>query len=261
MTSQQITEQESRFTPDQKKKINTNQLLKDLVEQIAFEARASEYIDPKSGVSARLTISAYENLISAAERRMILNNEDCTHLRISDLYGVIPAITGKIELVYEGEQEGPAKVAHILIGKAIRNMFGKYFPSPDKINRKEPDFSRGKNQPEIPRQQPGEANPYLSATTWFNKGNMVDLLNSISDNDYDKTLTNVPGLKDIVKKYQPVVNGRDYLLMMEFVLHGLAEHSMLSKFRLENGIQFKDMLSSMFTISEEDEDEDPDLTY
>src|SRR5690606_16880039 len=117
--SQAITEQEAKFTPEQKKKINTNQLLKDLVEQIAFEARSSEYIDPKSGVSARLTISAYENLISTAERRMILNKEECTHLRISDLYGIIPAITGKIELVYEGEQEGPAKVAHILISKAI----------------------------------------------------------------------------------------------------------------------------------------------
>ena len=254
--SQQITEQESKFTPDQKKKINSNQLLKDLVEQIAFEARASEYIDPKSGVSARLTISAYENLISAAERRMILNNEDCTHLRISDLYGVIPAITGKIELVYEGEQEGPTKVAHILIGKAIRNMFDKYFPSPDKVKRKEPNYNRVKSQPEQPPRQPAkDLNPYNPVTSWFNKGNMVDLLHTISDKEYDKTLANVPGLKEIVKKFQPGTNGRDNLLMMEFVLHGLAEYSMLSKFRLENGIQFKDMLSSMFTVSEEDENE------
>jgi len=257
--SLQITEQESKFTNEQKKKINTNQLLKDLVEQIAFEARASEYIDPKSGVSARLTISAYENLISTAERRMILNNEDCTHLRISDLYGVIPAITGKIELVYEGEQEGPAKVAHILISKAIRNMFDKYFPSPDKTNRKDPGFNRGKNQPEISRQQPIEVNPYNSITSWFNKGNLVDILNTNSDKDYENTLTKVPGLKEIVKKYQPGINGRDNILLMEFVLHGLAEYSMLSKFRLENGLQFKDMLSSMFTTSEEDEAPDEDL--
>ncbi|RPI71364.1 MAG: magnesium chelatase [Ignavibacteriales bacterium] len=254
--SQQITEQESRFTPEQKKKINPSQLLKDLVEQIAFEARASEYIDHKSGVSARLTISAYENLISAAERRMILNNEDCTHLRISDLYGIIPAITGKIELVYEGEQEGPAKVAHILIGKAIRNMFDKYFPSPDKHNRKDQGINRAQ-QTDRPRPHT-EVNPYNMITNWFNKGNMVDLLHSISDKEYDKTLTTVPGLKEIVKKHHPGINGRDNLLMMEFVLHGLAEYSMLSKFRLENGIQFKDMLSSMFTISEEDESEPSD---
>jgi magnesium chelatase subunit I len=259
--SQQITDQESRFTPDQKKKINSNQLLKDLIEQIAFEARASEYIDHKSGVSARLTISAYENLISTAERRMILNNEECTHLRISDLYGVIPAITGKIELVYEGEQEGPTKVAHILIGKAIRNMFDKYFPSPDKVNRKEPDYNRVKTQPQQPRSQSVETNPYNSITNWFNRGNMVDLLHTVSDKEYDKTLTDVPGLKEIVKKYHLGINGRDNLLMMEFVLHGLAEYSMLSKFRLENGIQFKDMLSSMFTTSEEDENEDNDSVF
>jgi magnesium chelatase subunit I len=248
--SQQITSQESRFTSDQKKKINTQQLLKDLVEQIAFEARASEYIDPKSGVSARLTISAYENLISTAERRMIINNEDCTHLRISDLYGVIPAITGKIELVYEGEQEGPAKVAHILIGKAIRSTFDQYFPSPDKTK---------KNQPQE-RPTP-DINPYNTITNWFNKGNFIDLLNTISDKEYEKTLMKIPGLKEIVKKHQQGINAKDNLLMMEFVLHGLAEYSMLSKFRLENGLQFKDMLSSMFTNSEEDgnEEQDPDF--
>ena len=106
--SRQITEQESNFTTEQKKSVIAHPILKDLVEQIAFEARGSEYIDHKSGVSARLTISAYENLISTAERRLIINNESSTQLRISDLYGVIPAITGKIELVYEGEQEGPA---------------------------------------------------------------------------------------------------------------------------------------------------------
>ncbi|OGU43624.1 MAG: magnesium chelatase [Ignavibacteria bacterium GWB2_36_8] len=253
--SQQITEQESKFTPDQKKKINTNQLMKDLVEQIAFEARASEYIDPKSGVSARLTISAYENLISSAQRRMIINNEDCTHIRISDLYGVIPAITGKIELVYEGEQEGPAKVAHILISKAIRNLFNNYFPSPDKVKRKDPQINRVKNQPEQSTQEP---NPYNSITSWFNKGNKVDILNTVSDKEYEITLAKIPGLKEIVKKYQPAINGKDNLLLMEFVLHGLAEYSMLSKFRLENGLQFKDMLSSIFTMTQEDESEETD---
>jgi magnesium chelatase subunit I len=247
--SRQITEQESRFTPDQKKRIITYPLMKDLVEQIAFEARGSEYVDAKSGVSARLTISAFENLVSTAERRMIINNEDCTSLRISDLYGVIPAITGKIELVYEGEQEGPSKVAHILIGKAVKSLFDKYFPSPDKIKKKS-------------EQPSGDANPYGTITNWFNKGNFVDLLNTISDKEYEKTLMKIQGLKEIVKKHQPGVNGKVNLLMMEFILHGLAEYSMLSKFRLENGLQFKDMLSSMFTMTQDDdenEEQDPDF--
>ncbi|MEJ2104878.1 MAG: sigma 54-interacting transcriptional regulator, partial [Ignavibacteriaceae bacterium] len=133
--SKMITKQEARLADDQKEKINPDEVLLNLVEQIAFEARASEYIDAKSGVSARLTISAYENLISTAERRRIINNENATHLRISDLYGIIPAITGKIELVYEGEQEGPAKVAQILIGKAIRNNFMQFFPTPDSLKK------------------------------------------------------------------------------------------------------------------------------
>ncbi len=236
--SRQITAQESMLTKEQKESIKENELLNDLVEQIAFEARQSEYIDAKSGVSARLTISAYENLISTAERRMIINNEAEAHLRISDLYGVIPSITGKIELVYEGEQEGPSKVAHILISKSIRALFENYFPSPDKIK---------KNQ---------QSNPYQPVINWFNKGNIVDILNNVSEKEYEKALNSIPGLKDLVNKYHPNQNGNYQLLLMEFILHGLAEYSMLSKFRLELGLQFKDMLSSMFTISPEEGDED-----
>jgi magnesium chelatase subunit I len=105
-----ITQQEARLK-DAQKSIAANELAKDLIEQIAFEARKSEYVDAKSGVSARLTISAYENLIAAAERRSIINDEKIVYVRVSDFVGVIPAITGKVELVYEGEQEGPNIVA------------------------------------------------------------------------------------------------------------------------------------------------------
>jgi magnesium chelatase subunit I len=239
--SRQITEQESKFTAEQKTTIVSNELLKNLIEQIAFEARQSEYIDPKSGVSARLTISAYENLISTAERRMIKNKENKTFLRISDIYGIIPSITGKIELVYEGEQEGPSKVAHILISKSIRNLFDRHFPSPEKIKKSQ-----------------GGTNPYQQILNWFNKGNVVDLMTDISNKNYETTLNRVPGLKDTVKKYFPKENEKSQLLLMEFLLHGLAEFSLLSKFRLENSIQFKDMLSSMFTMNRESEDEERD---
>src|SRR5690606_15186843 len=133
--SRKITAQEARITDAQKSTIEADGLVKDLVEQIAFEARESEYIDKKSGVSARLTISAFENLISNAERRMLLNAEDQTFVRISDFLGVIPAITGKIELVYEGELEGPAKVANILLGKAIKTLMLNYFPDPERVKK------------------------------------------------------------------------------------------------------------------------------
>jgi magnesium chelatase subunit I len=241
--SRQITQQEALLTDQQKLTVNSNELLENLVEQIAFEARQSEYIDHKSGVSARLTISAYENLVSTAERRLIINNEKSTNLRISDIYGVIPSITGKIELVYEGEQEGPAKVAHILIGKAIKTLFENYFPTPDKLKKTQ------------------DVNPYQAITNWFSKGNHVDILTTISNTEYEKTLNNIPGFKDIIKKYHPKASPEDLLLLMEFMLHGLSEYSLLSKFRLEYGVQFKDMLSSMFTMSSEDDDEELDQGF
>lgn len=237
--SRQITEQEARSSKEQKNSVIIPELLKDLIEQIAFEARQSEYIDAKSGVSARLTISAYENLISTAERRAIINKEPETYARISDLYGVIPSITGKIELVYEGEQEGPSKVAHILISKSIRSLFAEYFPTPDKLKKSQ------------------DANLYQEITNWFNKGNYVDVLNKMTTKEYEQVLIKVPGLSNIVKKYFPKVDKEGQLLLMEFVLHGLTEYSLLSKFRMESGVQFKDMLSSMFSMSSEEENDDP----
>ncbi len=242
--SKQITNQEATTSAEQDETVIVPELLKDLVEQIAFEARESEYIDSKSGVSARLTISAYENLVSTAERRRILNNDKNTIVRVSDLYGVIPAITGKVELVYEGEQEGPYKVANILIGKAIKTIFEKYFPTPDQLKKTKAD------------------NPYQKITNWFSKGNELDVLNTISNKEYNNLLSGVPGLSDVVNKFVKDEN-KYHLLYMEFLLHGLSEFSLLSKFRLERGLQFKDMLSSMFTMSspEEDSSDDDDNFY
>src|SRR5690606_23454544 len=126
-TSKRITLQEARYTSS-RQHITVPDLVSNLVEQVAIEARKSEFVDAKSGVSARLTISAYETLLAAAERRMLINNEAQTVSRISDLSSIISSITGKVELVYEGEQEGPGIVAQNLIGKAIRTQFIQYFP-------------------------------------------------------------------------------------------------------------------------------------
>jgi magnesium chelatase subunit I len=253
--SKMITKQEAKLSEEQILKINPDEILLDLIEQIAFEARSSEYIDAKSGVSARLTISAYENLMSTAERRRIINNENEAHLRISDLYGVIPSITGKIELVYEGEQEGPAKVAQILIGKAIRNSFIQYFPSPDSLKPKA--YKPGTEK------KPQQPNPYQPIIDWFKKGNKADLMMNLSDNKYKELIKSIPQLEDIVKKFQPSINGNSRLLLMEFLLFGLSEYSLLSRTKIEDGIQFRDMLSSMFTMPDEEdfEDEDDESQY
>ncbi len=133
-----------RKSPDRKPKIKepskklvqTNELVSDLIEQVAMEARDSEYVDAKSGVSARLTISAYENLISAAERRALINGETQTYVRVADFLAAVPALTGKVELVYEGEQEGAGMVAQKLMGKAIRTQFLNYFPGPGQSRKR-----------------------------------------------------------------------------------------------------------------------------
>lgn len=237
--SKEITKQEALPADDQKNSVIVPELIENFIEQIAFEARQSEFVDSKSGVSARLTISAYENLISTAERRMLLNNEKQTYARVLDLYGVIPSITGKVELVYEGEQEGSLKVAHILIGKAVKTVFEQNFPSPEKMKKSK------------------QVNPYQNIIGWFGKGNSLDLMKDISDAEYEKLLNKIPGLSDTAKKYFPNQNGCYQLILMEFILHGLAEFSMLSKHRLETSIQFKDMFSSMFSVNvDEDKDED-----
>jgi magnesium chelatase subunit I len=226
-----ITQQEARIKEPQKEKVKLTDLAHDLIEQVAFEARESEYVDEKSGVSARLTISAYENLMSAAERRLLINNENDTFIRVSDFVGVIPSITGKVELVYEGEQEGPGIVAHNLVGKAIRTQFLKYFPNPDDK-----------------RKQKEGKNPYKKIVEWFGEGNEVDILNDLSNQEYKKRLKSVPGLEEMVKKRHGNLNEENRLFMMEFALHGLAEYSQLSKKQLTTGTQFKDLLSSMFSM-------------
>ena len=227
-----ITQQEAQLEPEQAR-VQSFELAKDLVEQIAFEARESEYVDAKSGVSARLTISAYENLISAAERRMLKNGAEKTTVRVADFVGVIPAITGKVELVYEGEQEGPGIVAANLVSKALRTQFVNFFPDPEEI-----------------RKSKKRDNPYQVISEWFGKGNMVDIMLDASDADYSSCLNSVPGLAVLVNKKYKKESEAYRLFLMELALHGLAEYSVLSKHTLDEGLQFKDLISSMFNIED-----------
>ncbi|MEI6816610.1 MAG: AAA family ATPase [Bacteroidota bacterium] len=230
--AKQITLQEAKLCKQQTK-VEMNDLAHELLEQIGFEARKSEYVDSKSGVSARLSISAYENLISAAERRMLINGEKNTYVRITDFIGVIPAITGKIELVYEGEQEGSYIVAQNLIGKSVRSVFPLYFPSPGKLKKKT------------------EESPYAVINDWFTGGNTIDISGDATDKEYAAELNKVTGLKALVQQFHPQIKGTAQLFLMEFVLHGLAEYSMLSKNPLQSGLQFKDLFSSMFNLGDQ----------
>ena len=210
-------------------------MIEDLIEQIAFEARESEYIDQKSGVSARLTISAFENLVSAVERRMLLNDEENGYARIGDLYNVIPAITGKVELLYEGEQEGATHIAQHLVGKAIRTIFPTSFPDPEIFKkRKEMD------------------NIYRPIVDFFNS-NEAELLSDVSNKEYNDTLSAIPGLSGAIKKYIPKADENAKFLFMEFILHGLTEYSILSKNVMDTGLSFNDLFSAVFSGGNDDD--------
>lgn len=227
--SKRITEQEANVAAAAASAVKVPEIVRELVEQVAVEARGSEYVDQKSGVSARLTITAFENLVSAAERRALRAGNAQTQVRVGDLWGVIPAITGKIELVYEGEQEGPAIVAQNLIGKSIRSRFTEHFPNPEQYKRS------------------GENSPYLPMTRWFGRGNKVDMLLDLSDGGYVAALKSVPGLESFVKEQHPKIEASELPFMMELVLHGMAEFSLIGKNMLEKGLQFQDLMSGLFS--------------
>ncbi len=251
-TSLAITAQESNKIKSQQEKVVVSDLISRLIEQVSFEARSSEFVDKKSGVSARLTISAYENAVSAAERRAIINKEDKTQVWISDLTGIIPSITGKVELVYEGEQEGPFQVAYNLVEKAIRTLFVNYFPNPEVFKKK-------KNK-DVQK----EENPYKPIIKWFDQGNNLNIFLETKDADKILLLYTVDGLYALVKKMYGSSSEMEMALLMEFLLHGLASYSLISKKVLDSKIEFKDLMGSMLSMGSqhfnEDDFNDEDFT-
>jgi magnesium chelatase subunit I len=248
-TSLAITEQEADILSEQSDRVVVSDIIKRVIEQVAFEARSNEYVDKKSGVSARLTIAAFENAVSSAERRAIINNEKNTQVWMSDLVGIIPSITGKIELVYEGEQEGPYQVAINLIEKSIRNIFVQYFPNPEQLKKRKPTGKASVDAKEV-------ENPYKAITRWFDAGNHLDILLDMSDEAKLAALYKVDGLYALVKKYYPQGKEKETALLMEFVLHGFASYSLISKKTIEGKIEFKDLMGSMMNFSDMQIDDD-----
>ncbi|MGB3173170.1 MAG: magnesium chelatase [Saprospiraceae bacterium] len=223
-TAMKITAQESRVKPEEKN-IIVPQMLKVLLEQISFEARTSELVDINSGVSARLGISAYENLVSAVELRMLKNNESSGVARISDFVGVLPAITGKVELVYEGEQLGPYKVAFELLNKAIKTEFLKYFPHPEKLKKNDRD-------------------PYGIIKAWFAGEHDLKMAVDATQHEYEDSLAQVSGLERLLAKAAEVADEEKYVYK-ELVLHGLASFNILNKELHQTRIEFSDLLGDM----------------
>ena len=235
--ARQITQQEAQLPAEQRQTVQVPDLLQILLEQISFAARESEFVDEKSGVSARLSISGFENLMSTAERRMLLNAESTTTARLTDFWGVIPAITGKVELVYEGEQEGPYAVAMALLSMATKTVFLDHFPNPDKLKR-------GR-----------ESDPYGTIRAWFSGGNAIELINDVSDKDFRAAMDKVAGLRKLVEKTLKI-QGDEVYTYMELVLHGLSEFNVINKDIVEARLTFRDMLADMLGDNLFDDDGD-----
>ncbi|WNH13228.1 magnesium chelatase [Thalassobellus suaedae] len=229
-TARLITEQEARLVESQKQTVIVPDLARDLLEQIVFEARDNEFVDAKSGVSARLSITALENLLSTAERRALISGDEITILRLSDFVGIIPSITGKVELVYEGEQEGAAVVAYNLIAEAVKSLFPEFFPKIEKLKKQD------------------DESPYDDIISWFfNQKEGFELLDDLRDEEYKNVLDAISPLDDLLGKYQPNLTIEDSYFVKEFVLWALVEFKQLSKHRFAEGVQFKDPYGSFIS--------------
>ncbi|HEX7571680.1 MAG TPA: magnesium chelatase [Bacteroidota bacterium] len=235
-----ITEQEAHISREGKD-IRVPHFFREIVEQIAIEARKSEFVDQKSGVSARLTIAAMENLISNAERRAILIGEDVVVPRICDLPHVLPGLTGKIELVFEGEQEGSVKVSKALVGKAVRETFKRYFPDPlRKRSRPSGEGQGAKQSPDDPE--------YGKIIQYFETGNAVEIADDMTIASYTKELDKVRGLRELTRKYMKNLDEHYELpSVMEFVLDGLHQSSKIAKDEMDHRTAYKDLVGSIFT--------------
>ena len=244
-----ITEQEAHTARDGRE-IRIPHFFKEIVEQVAFEARKSEYVDQKSGVSARLTIAAMENLVSNAERRAIITGDTVVMPRICDLPHILPGLTGKIELVFEGEQEGSVKVGRALVGKAVREIFSRYFPDPlRKRTRKGTETEGG--------QQKAADGEYASIVAWFEAGNRIEVTDDMSAPDYRKALEKVKGLRELVERLMPGLDQElDRPAVMEFVLDGLHQNSRIARDETDHVVSYKDMVGSIFSVERNMKDDE-----
>jgi len=257
-----ITEQEAWTKRAGAVEVRMPAFMRELVEAVAFAARKSEFVDQSSGVSARLSIAAMENVVSNAERRAIALGEPYGYPRICDVYAAMPAVTGKIELVYEGEQQGVTGVAKRVIGQAIQDLFGRLFPpayAPRPAASRRPE-RRGpapseRGELKGSRDPVDDGSPYKPIVDWFAAGNVLEINDRMPAADYARALGRVPSLREIVKERLKPATDDELWAGMELVVEGLHQHSLVAREDLDGGVSYKDMLKSMFASMEDPGDE------
>jgi magnesium chelatase subunit I len=201
-------------------------VVRNLIEEISIAARESDLVDPASGVSARVAISAIELLASNLERRALATGESRPHPRVCDLPPLLPALTGKLEMVYEGEQQGPEVVARKLIGQAVKKLFESRFPEPEGAR----ELPGGERAPD----------PYAAILAWFATGNAVTLSDEQPFSAYEAELARVPGLLEAAK---PLGATREEVAFWaELLLDGLHQSVKLARHDVDSTVSYKELL-------------------
>ena len=240
-----ITAQESWVERDAEVEVVVPAFMRELVEEVAVQARKSEYVDQNSGVSARLPIALIENLVSNAERRGLSTGERRVWTRVCDLQQAVSAVSGKVELVLEGEQEGALNVARALLGRGVKSLFSQRFPDAYKPRR-----TRGAARAVEAPPAEGElaSSEYRTILEWFASGNHVAISDDMPQAEYAKALAAVKGLERLAAKHLEPASPEEAAVGMELVLEGLHQNSILSRERSEGAVtQYKDMLKSMLS--------------
>jgi magnesium chelatase subunit I len=237
-----ITDQESWL--DRDLPVHIPGFLRRVIDEVVFLARESEYVDHSSGVSARASIAAYENVLSNVERRGALHGSSSAVVRVCDLNSIIPALVGKVELAYEGEQEGAVTICRNLVGKAILRSFLQSFPDPRARSGRRQRTALDENESETPPRTELDTSVYGEIISWFGQGGKVELSDLQSEDEYRQELEQVPGLAELVDKHM-APSERDLAPAMEMVLEGLFQNSFVAKENLDRGTLYSDMLMRM----------------
>ncbi len=177
--------------------------LREVVDEVAIQARKDRRVDKRSGVSQRLAISLLENVISSAERRALMLGENRAHPRVTDLYASLPAITGKLELEYEGELKGAETIGREIIRKAVGQIFQKYATASD----------------------------FTPALKWFEEGAWIRLPATTSSKEALDSLARIPGLLPRATLLNVDENSPagERVAACEFLLEGLAATKRISR--------------------------------